>query len=326
MRTSPDSCPALSSHPNDPPAGGFGEPVHQREPDPFRRASLGPDPADAARIELAQRGIQALRRLLGMALRLRFGIRWYLLALGVPFAVPLTAVAVDALLSGTAPAAWLVAPTAQTLATFWIAAIGEDLGWRGYALSRALGRWRPSTACLVHGTLWAAWHLPMFFMPGTAQSDQVFPVFMLQIIGATMIFTRLFVATGGSVAAMMLMHAAANLAFNTVPVFATEGGNGTRTLLVSLLYLGAGAVALATLPRRTGRAGARASRPGDGPASSSGAARPHPRHGRRPTGGARCDAACDHPSPRTARRRGMTIAATTAATTVTAAETVKAWV
>ena len=45
-------------------------------------------------------------------------------ALGVPFAVPLTAVALDALLSGTAPAAWLIAPTAQTLATFWIAATG----------------------------------------------------------------------------------------------------------------------------------------------------------------------------------------------------------
>lgn len=204
----------------------------------------------------ARGGRRELRRLLGMAVRFRFGIRWYLLALGVPFAVPLTAVAVDALLSGTAPAAWLVAPTAQTLTTFWIAAIGEDLGWRGYALSRALDRWRPVTACLVHGTLWAVWHLPMFFMPGTAQSDQIFPIFVIQIIGATMIFTRLFVATGGSVAAMMLMHAAANLAFNTVPVFATEGGNGARTLLVSLLYLAAGAVALATLPRRTGRAGA----------------------------------------------------------------------
>jgi len=201
-------------------------------------------------------GRRELRGLLGMAVRVRFRPRWYLLALGVPFAVPLTAVALDALLSGTAPAAWLIAPTAQTLATFWIAAIGEDLGWRGYALSRALDRWRPVTVCLVHGTLWAVWHLPMFFMPGTAQSDQIFPIFVIQIIGATMIFTRLFVATGGSVAAMMLMHAAANLAFNTVPVFATEGGNGARTLLVSLLYLAAGAVALATLPRRTGRAGA----------------------------------------------------------------------
>ena len=196
-------------------------------------------------------GSRELRGLLGMAVRVRFRPRWYLLALGVPFAVPLTAVALDALLSGTAPAAWLIAPTAQTLATFWIAAIGEDLGWRGYALARALDRWGPATACTIHGVLWGLWHLPMFFRPGTAQADQEFWLFTLQVIGATMIFARLFTATGGSVFAMMLMHAAANLAFNTVPVFATEGGNPVRTTLVSVLYLAAGLVAIATMPRRT---------------------------------------------------------------------------
>lgn len=195
-------------------------------------------------------GRRELRRLVGMALRLRFAVRWYLLVVIVPFAVPLTAVAMDALGSGTAPAAWLVAPTAQTLATFWIAAIGEDLGWRGYALSRALDRWGPVKASLIHGPAWALWHLPMFFMPGTAQADQMLLMFVVQIVGATMIFTRVFIGTGGSVAAMMLMHATANLAFNTVPVFATEGGNGTRAALVSLLYLAAGIAALATLPRR----------------------------------------------------------------------------
>src|SRR5690606_34803061 len=63
-------------------------------------------------------GRRELRRLFGMALRLRFRARWYLLVVTVPFAVPLAAVALDALLSGTAPAAWLVAPAAQTLATF----------------------------------------------------------------------------------------------------------------------------------------------------------------------------------------------------------------
>ena len=192
-----------------------------------------------------------LRRLLDMAVRVRFAARWYLVVLLVPFAVPLAAVAVESLLSGTAPAAWLVAPTTWTLATFWMAAVGEDLGWRGYALTRALGQWGPVKASVVHGSLWALWHLPMFFMPGTAQNDQVFPMFLLQLIGATMIFVRIFIGTGGSVAAMMLMHATANLAFNTVPVFATEGGNPTRAALVSVIYLLAGVVALATLPRRT---------------------------------------------------------------------------
>src|SRR5690606_25379066 len=156
-------------------------------------------PTSSPCLRAAARGVgRELRGLLGRPVRVRFRPRWYLLALGVPFAVPLAAVATDALLSGTAPAAWLVAPTAQTLATFWIAAIGEDLGWRGYALSRALDQWGPVKANLIHGPVWALWHLPMFFMPGTAQADQMFLMFVVQIVGATMIFTRIFIGTGGS--------------------------------------------------------------------------------------------------------------------------------
>ncbi|ACY97984.1 MULTISPECIES: CPBP family intramembrane glutamic endopeptidase [Thermomonospora] len=203
-------------------------------------------------------GRRELRDLLGMALRGRFPLRWYLVVVAVPFAVPLAAVALDGLLAGAVPAVWAVAPTAQTLATFWIAPIGEDLGWRGYALSRILALGGPMTASLVHGVLWALWHLPMFFIPGTAQADQSLPLFIVQLVGASMLFTRVFLATGGSVLAMMLMHAAANLAFNTVPVFAGEGGNGTRTALMSLLYLAVGVAALARRPRAGGavRAGA----------------------------------------------------------------------
>jgi len=195
-------------------------------------------------------GRRELRGLLGMAVRARFPLRWYLTVLVIPFAVPLLAVAGDALISGAAPAAWLIAPSAQTLATFWIAPIGEDLGWRGYALSRLLTLSGPAATSLLLGPAWALWHLPMAFVPGTAQADQPFWAFTVQVTGATMIFTRVFLATRGSVLAMILMHATANLAFNTVPVFATEGGNHPRTLLLALLYLVAGVGALATLPRR----------------------------------------------------------------------------
>lgn len=195
-------------------------------------------------------GRRALRELLGMALRWRFPVRWYLVTLVVPFAVPLAAVALDALRSGVAPEAWLFVPSAQTLATFWIAPIGEDLGWRGYALSRLLALWSPTTTSLILGPVWALWHLPMALVPGTAQADQSFLLFTVQVTGATMIFTRVFLATRGSVLAMMLMHGAANLAFNTVPVFAHEGGNATRTALIAVLYLVVGVVALITMPRQ----------------------------------------------------------------------------
>lgn len=198
-------------------------------------------------------GRRELRTLLGMAGRWRFPLRWYLVVLVVPFAVLLTGVAVDSLVSGVPPEAWILAPSAQTLATFWIAPLGEDLGWRGYALSRALTRWSPVATSLILGPIWALWHLPMALVPGTAQADQSFLLFTVQVTGATMLFTRVFIATRGSVLAMILMHAAANLSFNVVPVFAHEGGNATRTALISVLYLVAGVVALLTLPRRAER-------------------------------------------------------------------------
>ncbi|MBX5485399.1 MAG: CPBP family intramembrane metalloprotease [Mycolicibacterium hassiacum] len=199
-------------------------------------------------------GRAELRRLLRASVAARFALRWYLVVLLVPFAIPLAAVAVDAVVSGTSPAAWVTAAGAQTLATFWIAPLGEDAGWRGYALARMLRLTSPLATSLVLGPLWALWHLPMALVPGTAQADQPFLLFAVQLTGATMIFVRVYLGTGGSVLAMMLMHAAANLAFNTVPVFVHEGGNPARTTVLSLLYLAAGAIALASLGRRAAAA------------------------------------------------------------------------
>jgi membrane protease YdiL (CAAX protease family) len=44
--------------------------------------------------------------------------------------------------------------------------LGEEAGWRGYALPRLQLRMGPWKAALVVGILWACWHLPMFLVPG----------------------------------------------------------------------------------------------------------------------------------------------------------------
>lgn len=53
--------------------------------------------------------------------------------------------------------AWLVLPTAVVL---MLATLGEEIGWRGYLLSRwsHLGPWRSSAAVAI---VWAAWHVPL---------------------------------------------------------------------------------------------------------------------------------------------------------------------
>jgi len=44
--------------------------------------------------------------------------------------------------------------------------LGEEAGWRGYALPRLQLRMGPWKAALVVGIVWACWHLPLFLVPG----------------------------------------------------------------------------------------------------------------------------------------------------------------
>jgi membrane protease YdiL (CAAX protease family) len=46
-----------------------------------------------------------------------------------------------------------------------LAALGEELGWRGFALPRLQSRIGPLSASLVIGVIWAAWHLPYYADP-----------------------------------------------------------------------------------------------------------------------------------------------------------------
>ncbi len=65
----------------------------------------------------------------------------------------------------------------------------EELGWRGYALPRLekkLGIW-PANALL--GIIWACWHLPLWFIPGSFQTYMNFGGFVLLTLGYSYIFS-----------------------------------------------------------------------------------------------------------------------------------------
>src|SRR5947209_2951936 len=52
-----------------------------------------------------------------------------------------------------------------------LGALGEETGWRGYALPRLQQRFTPLTATVILSLLWYAWHLPLFtWSPTTARA------------------------------------------------------------------------------------------------------------------------------------------------------------
>jgi membrane protease YdiL (CAAX protease family) len=78
--------------------------------------------------------------------------------------------------------------------------LGEELGWRGYALPRLLARTSPLKAGLVLGLVWTLWHVPAFLFSGIIGSPlSNLPWYALGTVGLSLLMTALFVRTGGNV-------------------------------------------------------------------------------------------------------------------------------
>src|SRR5215471_20883036 len=81
--------------------------------------------------------------------------------------------------------------------------LGEEPGWRGFALPRLQQRYGPLAGSLVLGPLWALWHLPLFYTAWGA-SYQIIGIplglllFTFVIMGTTIVMTWLFNHTKGS--------------------------------------------------------------------------------------------------------------------------------
>jgi membrane protease YdiL (CAAX protease family) len=90
--------------------------------------------------------------------------------------------------------------------------LGEELGWRGYALPHLQKRRSATTATFILGILWACWHIPMFFYRDTYMRMGImgFPMLALSLIFAAMIFTWLYNSTDGSIWIVIIFHAVFN--------------------------------------------------------------------------------------------------------------------
>ena len=132
------------------------------------------------------------------------------------------------------PGQWILGVAIVFAFVLVFSVIGEELGWRGYALPRLLDRWDALTASVILGALWALWHAPLYFTPGALHSRVPVLWFVLQILGQTIILTWVYQRTGGSVLLVSVLHAAANTGMGVLPVLPLDAGGSTRVLWLVL--------------------------------------------------------------------------------------------
>jgi membrane protease YdiL (CAAX protease family) len=167
----------------------------------------------------------------------RFGghrtLPWYALGLGVPLAVGILAYGGAWLtglvgLQGSAGAFLVGLVSAATWITIYgfIFTAGEEIGWRGYMLTRLIDAGVPRPV-LVSGLIWAGWHLPLIFAgiyaagPNPALSAILFVVSVTSI---SFVFARMRLETG-SIWPVIFAHSAWNAIIQGPFDGATTGAN-----------------------------------------------------------------------------------------------------
>jgi membrane protease YdiL (CAAX protease family) len=140
----------------------------------------------------------------------RVGVVWYVLAVGVPLLVAVVAQLLHSMTVG-GPVGVTVSTPVPLMLLLALLVVGEEIGWRGFALPRLQARYRGLTASLVLGSLWACWHLVNATIPGLEAYRSSFPAFFFFVIGQTIVFTWLWNRTRGSLLLMWVLHAMVNV-------------------------------------------------------------------------------------------------------------------
>ncbi len=159
-------------------------------------------------------GRSGMRALLRTLFIWRVGVQWYVVALFGFLVVWFGTQALNPLFGGTGIH---LPPLSMALVAAFIAELvlrmllsSEQLAWSGFALPRLQARQSALVASLVLGVIWATWHLPLFFVPGS-QADAGFGIFLVGIVCTRIMLTWVFNNTGGSVLLCGLLHQSINV-------------------------------------------------------------------------------------------------------------------
>jgi len=168
-------------------------------------------------------GRAGVHRLLRRYVQWRVGLRWYLfILLVIPASELLGALVLPGVAASYQPPTLSMALSypAAFAATFVLGGpLGEEPGWRGFALPRLQPLHGPLLGSVILGVLWASWHLPLFWSGvWTPPTIPNIAMFIVMITALTVVMSWVFNNAQGSLLITMLMHASFNTFANKVVV------------------------------------------------------------------------------------------------------------
>jgi membrane protease YdiL (CAAX protease family) len=183
----------------------------------FKGTTSGPNPLGplvAALIVTAlTEGRIGIKDFLKRLVRWNVGIRWY----AIVFLLPVFCCLIAAGIALATGAAQLQLSTKESpvlsdllpkfVFIFLFIGLGEEPGWRGYAIEKFQKLYSPLKSSLILAPIWALWHLPLM---GSEFPAPIIPAFLLSVVGATIVLTVVYNGTQRSILLPMLMHATVN--------------------------------------------------------------------------------------------------------------------
>lgn len=185
----------------------------------------------------------SVRGWLSGIVRWRMAPWWYAVAVGFPVSLIAVQGAIFGLLGYPLDMASIPGrlvnflPSALVLAL--IAGLGEEPGWRGFALARLETRYAPVLATALLGFVWAMWHLPLALVDPRFPHGftSIAPQILLALLTMLTIFCYAFFYTWvynrtQSVLLCMLLHGSFNAAIGLLPASLAVLQEGTYVALL----------------------------------------------------------------------------------------------
>lgn len=183
----------------------------------------------------ATQGQQGLKEIWGRIIKWRVGGIWWLAALFPLIAGFVLVLAMNFLTDNKISFSELgVVPFLPPLGIgalfLWIltSGIGEEIGWRGYALPRLQKDHNALYSTVILTFFWALWHLPLFFY---LFDPSIVVGWIIALFAGAIVFTWLFNSAEGSILIVAIFHGCFNY------ISSSNAGNGLPATVISIIVM-----------------------------------------------------------------------------------------